>query len=169
MGKHNLTLPLLLILVIFVMSSPGIIFAQQPETENAEPTEIPVPDYCGENTIPSIENPKVCVAICGDGTSLTDGKCLPSKGFFDLTDNAWIGWGVLTAAVIAGFGILITFFQQKRESQKRTHEIIQTYSSKSGHLSSRRKLSSALRFAFIVPSLIYDFTFFIIVKYSLCF
>ena len=130
MGKHNLTLPLLLILVIFVMSSPGIIFAQQPETENTEPTEIPVPDYCGENTIPSIENPKVCVAICGDGTSLTDGKCLPSKGFFDLTDNAWIGWGVLTAAVIAGFGILITFFQQKKESQKRTHEIIQAYSSK---------------------------------------
>lgn len=117
MIKQQLIIPFFSILVISVIASPATILAQV--------------DYCGTGTIPSKENPEVCVAICGDGTVMNkEKKCVSSAGFLDLTDNAWIGWGVLLAGIIAGIGIGISIWQQIKESQKRTHEIIQTYSSK---------------------------------------
>lgn len=71
-----------------------------------------------------------CKLICPDGLTLEGQKCIIPKGFLDLTDNAWIGWGVLLAGIIAGMGIGITLYQQSLESKKRTHEIIQSYSTK---------------------------------------
>ncbi len=91
---------------------------------------------CGEGTYYN-NTTKSCEFICPPGLTLVNNECIIPAGFLDLTDNAWIGWGVLLAGIIAGIGIGITLYQQSIESKKRTHEIIQSYSSKINEISNK--------------------------------
>jgi len=99
MGKQKLVIPLLLILVIFVMSSPGIIFADE---HDPKPT-------------------------CESGTELVNGICqdIPVDYW---SPNSMLIYGILIAAFATIVGIAVTIVDRKSAKQTRLQEIMKTYS-----------------------------------------
>ena len=85
-------------------------------------------DYCADDAL-IIGEFGQCIPKCGGGLEWdkTRQKCVEPVSEFKILEDHWLGIGVIIAALATGVGILFTWQDRKKERDKRTQELIQTY------------------------------------------
>jgi hypothetical protein len=85
-------------------------------------------NYCDDESF-LVGEYNQCIPKCGQGLEYnkTSQKCVDKRFELSIVEEHWIGIGVIVAAVATGAGIIISLLDRRKEREKRTQEIIQTY------------------------------------------
>lgn len=124
----------LLILVISVMSSTEIIFAESHETFKTKSNIV-----CLSGTELNGDGTQ-CVIICSDGTKFSDNSktsCEVDSSNPLMTDTMFLMLGIIIAAFATAAGILLTWKDRKDAAKQRNEEIVQTYSTELREISNQ--------------------------------
>lgn len=135
MSKKQLIIPFLLIPVITLFILYGTlshIDAESDETNNVGFIDVKNKSISCKSGFELNDKKTVCIPICPEGTEyfLGDSIQLPRcehPTYEGWNETQWLGAGVILAALATAAGIGLTLTERKKESDKRTQELIKTY------------------------------------------